>query len=165
VRDLIAASLACALLGVGCGPKVRPDYPEPEDYDDPMALMPDAGPQAARLQPPPIERRAAGQVTRAELNGVLQAGIGAFLSGVEVEPAFVSDKFFGWEIVSFWADEPRFARVDLIPGDVVKSVNGRAVERPEQLQELWQALATATSIDVQVFRDGMLHELRYVVVP
>ncbi len=164
MRGLIAASLAGALT-VGCGPKVRPDYPEPEDEDDPMALMGDAGARPARVEAPPVERRAAGQVTRAELNGVLEGGIGAFLSGVEVEAAFVNDRFFGWEIVSFWSDEPRFAGVDLVPGDVVKSVNGRAVERPEQLQELWDALRTATSIHVQVFRNGTLHELRYVVVP
>src|SRR5688572_19624979 len=115
VRRLTAAASAAVVgalaLAVACGPKVRPDYPEPEDDgDDPMALMPDAGPPVARPEPvAPRERRAAGEVTRAEVNGILERGIGAFLAGIDVEPAFSNDKFSGWEIVAFWPDEPRFA--------------------------------------------------------
>lgn len=99
------------------------------------------------------------------MDGVLSAGIGAFLAGVQVEPAFDADRFTGWEIISFWPDEPRFATVDIIPGDVIKTVNGRSLERPEHVQALWQTLPTAASIDILLVRNGRPFELHYAIVP
>jgi hypothetical protein len=112
----------------------------------------------------------AGTLPRAELVRVLDAGPGAFLQHVDVQPRFRAGHFYGWRVVSFFPDDPRFAAAPrprpILPGDVVMRVNGRALERPEQLVQAWQALRAPTvrELVVELERAGVVHALRWAIV-
>jgi type II secretory pathway component PulC len=110
-------------------------------------------------------RSATGRVRRADLVAVLDRGPGVFLRGVDVRPAFRARRFAGWQVLAFFPDEPTFQSVDLLPGDLVVGVNGRAIERPEDLIDLWQALRTAPAIEVDVVRSGERRKLLYTIAP
>jgi S1-C subfamily serine protease len=164
VRVAAAAALAAALavLGAACGPKARPDYPPPED-DEPMLSETPPEPAAETPATPPGVRVSSGRLARAQVTAVLDRGPGAFLSGLEIEPTFRGNVFAGWMILAFQPNDPAYAHVDLVPGDVVTKINGRTIERPEQLQELWDSLRTATRLDVDYLRNGQPRALRYTI--
>jgi S1-C subfamily serine protease len=138
--------LVVALVGCGGG-SARPEFPTPEDAEAAPA------------------RRAAGArgpgVTRAELDHTLAAGPGAFLARVHVRAARDASGFRGWELVAL---DPPFDKSDLAAGDVVLRVNGRVVERPEELQAAWDALRSADAITVEYLRGGARRQLRVPVV-
>lgn len=148
------------VLVVGCAPSVRPEFPEPSE-DDPRAGAPRA--DLAPRKPPRLPRTTTGTIARADVNSVLDRGPGVFLRGVDMQPTFEAKRFAGWQILSFYPDEPRFETVDLVPGDVVVGVNGRRIERPEQLIELWEQLRTAPAIEIDVLRDGEPRKLLYTI--
>ena len=122
-------------------------------------------PHEARPAPPPPEPRPSGVITRGDLAKVLDASPGAFLQHVDSEARFVGGRFAGWKLVTFFPGDPRFAGVDLQAGDVVKSVNGNAIERPEQLMDLWQALRSADELVVDLERAGARRTLRWKIAP
>jgi S1-C subfamily serine protease len=136
-----------ALL-VGCA-STRPELPPPEDTGELAAARP--------VQPAP---RRPG-VARAELVRTLDAGPGAFLAKVHVRAARDATGFHGWEIVGL--DAP-YAGGGLAPGDVVTRVNGRVIERPEQLGEVWGGLRGAGEIVVEYLRGGEHRELHVPVL-
>jgi hypothetical protein len=162
-----ALSFALALLAIApgaCGPR---------------AGQPDPGPGPGREEPgrEEIEERAAahaagdtvsgaarprrsGEIARADLNRVLDAGPGAFLGRAEVKVRLARGAFRGWEVV-----RPPYPEIDLVAGDVVLSVNGRILEHPVDLERLWSDLRAASAIDVDVERAGGRFALRFAVVP
>ena len=168
--------VAGLLLGACAGAPGRPDYPLISEDDDPAARAAGIGQEGAAARPPaarpaspapprtrgPLAR--SGSIRREELDAVLDAGPGAFLRGVQVDAQIVERRLRGWRIRTFWPDDARFARVDLLPGDVVLSINGRLVVRPEHLQRVWDSLREATTLVVEVDRDGAVYRLEYTIV-
>ncbi len=53
--------------------------------------------------------------------------------------------------------------VDLAPGDIVTSVNGRPIERPEQALTAFQSLAIAKELRIAYERGGARRELVYPI--
>lgn len=161
--------LAFVLSGVGCAAKVHVDNPDPFAEDDPRAYTgkrAKKSPTAATANTPEIAaatRVQSGTIDRASLNDVLERGIGAFLSGVEVQAYFDNHQFAGWEVLRFWPRHARLSRVDLRPGDVVVAVNRHRLERPEQVQRLWKELRTADTLIVSGHRLGTPFELRFEI--
>jgi len=94
-----------------------------------------------------IPRMRTGVLARAELHQVLDQGVGRFLGRLEVQASLGKQHFRGWKILQF--DNPW---VDLLPGDVVTSVNNHPLERPHQVQALWKKLYTAKEIRIEVLR-------------
>jgi S1-C subfamily serine protease len=119
---------------------------------------PPASPPSTPRPPPPRPARA--PLTRSALVAVLDAGPGAFLATVRVTAARQQGRFVGWEIDSLWPG----ADVGLAPGDIVTAVNGRSIERPEALPELWQSLRGATEIVVDYRRGLEARTARFPVV-
>jgi S1-C subfamily serine protease len=164
VRWLAPICLA-ALVG-GCGPKVStggaaaPDRPDPIDEPD----EPAADASGTPATPDAADAPADASVHRRDLVAVLDAGPGAFLAGIDMKPHFREQRFSGWEIVQFWPDDPRYAAVDIRPGDVVSEVNGKPIMRPEQLFEIWTELRSADAIVVVGQRGGERFELSYEIV-
>jgi type II secretory pathway component PulC len=115
--------------------------------------------------PTPASTPVGGVIARSELAKVLDASPGMFLQHVESEPRFRAGKFFGWKLVAFFPGDARFAGVDLRAGDVVTRVNGIAIERPEQLMDVWKLLRSASELTVDVERDGALRTLRWQISP
>jgi hypothetical protein len=143
--------LLLALAGCGSS-QTRPDRRPPDETDDGAAAT-----GTARRPPAP---RPAG-LTRAQLLRTLDAGPGAFLAAVHVRAATGPRGFVGWEVVAL---EPPFAGGSVAPGDVVTRVNGRTIERPEQLADVWTALRAASAIVVEYLRAGERRELTIPVV-
>lgn len=118
---------------------------------------------AARVEPP---AEAPPRLTRAELEGTVRAGLGAFLAGVTVSPALSRGRFIGWRLdraqhLGRW----QRAGMDLRAGDVVTRVNGGALERPDDALAVFAALRDATSLTLEVLRDGVPLTLRLPVEP
>jgi S1-C subfamily serine protease len=151
---LRARELAVGILLAGCASAPR-DEIRPEDL---------------RLDPPGGERavvtvaEAPARLTRAELEGSVRAGLGAFLANVVVSPALSNGRFVGWRL-----DRARYlhrwnrAGLDLREGDVVTRVNGGGLERPDDALAVFAALRTATELRVEVIRAGQPLTLRLAV--
>jgi type II secretory pathway component PulC len=149
--------LALAMAVIGCAQTSgRPAFPEPRE--DETAAQ---GTTAPRAEPAAAAKPG---LHRQELTAVLDRGPGAFLQSVRVRASLGGGSFSGWEILSLDAEDGRFERVDLGPGDVVTRINGRVVERPEQLSEVWESLRGATELVVEYRRHGELRELRFPIV-
>jgi hypothetical protein len=69
--------------------------------------------------------------------------------------------FQGWRITA--VSNACLARA-LRPGDIILSVNGNRIERPSDLQKLWELLPNASFLDVVLVRAGKVLTRRYRVV-
>ena len=155
--------LAFALLA-GCAHGRATPHDEPAHVGTeptPVRIEPAPAPRSTSKEPPAPPRQSTGTITRAELVAVLDAAPGRFLQHVDTEPRFQGGHFHGWRLASFYPGDERFARVDLLPGDVVLTVNGLPIEQPDQLMRVWELLRTQRSLTVQLERDGQPRELRY----
>jgi type II secretory pathway component PulC len=94
---------------------------------------------------------------------VLDQSPGAFLAHVDLMPRFAGGRFAGWRVVRFFPGDDRFAGVDVQAGDVVRTVNGLPVEKPEQLMALWQLLRKAQELVVDLERAGAARTLRWPI--
>ncbi len=153
-KQLFLLALSLGLLSsLACTPKLPPEGPL--IFEDEATARPAPTPEPA---PAEIVRTRTGTISRASLNTVLDGGVGGFLTGVEVEAYFEERAFWGWEIRRY--DN---AWVDLIPGDIIVSINGKRIETPAQVQALWLSLAKADEIIVSAFRRQQPFELRFTV--
>ena len=136
-------ALAFALLA-GCASAPRDDI-RPEDL---------------RLEASGAERlagasEASARLSRAELEGTVRAGLGAFLANVTVSPALSRGRFVGWRIERA-RNLVRWTRAGLgiHMGDVVTRVNGGALERPDEALAVFNALREAAELRVELLREG-----------
>jgi type II secretion system protein C len=115
--------------------------------------------------PPAVPPASDHAVSRSLLHAVVAQGLGAFLQHVDIDdqPVFVGGKFHGFRIAAL--RDPKFwSGVDLKPGDVVTSVNGFPIERPEQAQTAFESLEVASELRVNLERGGQPRELTYSIV-
>jgi type II secretion system protein C len=116
----------------------------------------------AALPPPPVEVTEP-VIQRVALDEVLDAGLGAFLGRVRTEPSMDGNRFVGFRVVAL-QDQALFTNVDLLPGDVILSVNGHSIERPDDAFTAWTGLRVASEITLAVLRDGQRRDLRFPIV-
>ena len=179
-------ALALALALAACAATVDPR--SPFDEDDPRALREDherdAANQAAGGRahaeragapvaveaagpgvpvPVPGEGARSGALTRDELRPYLDAGPAAFLAWFETEAATTEGRFTGWRLVKVLPAGGALAGLDLVPGDVLVAVNGRALQRPDELAELWTTLYGAGAIVAELRRGAERFTLRYTI--
>jgi hypothetical protein len=115
-------------------------------------------PEAPKRPRPAPEAKPEGEVVidRAALEVVLRQGPPWVLERVPIEPELEGEKFIGWRV----RELPReWERVDLVPGDVITSVNGMPVETPDQLWEAWTTLTVASELRIAYVREGEAKEL------
>jgi S1-C subfamily serine protease len=153
MRMIILAAAVALFAGCGGGaaettPPERAEAPPPEPAPE------------ERPPPPAVE----GEIARAELDAVLDAGLGRFLQGVITEPHLEDGHFVGFRLVSLYPDDERMRAVDLVPGDVITSVNGQPIERPEQALRVWSSLRVASELLVDYRREGEERQLRFAIV-
>lgn len=152
MKSIIVLAPILALWGCG-GATVKIDETSP-------ATSP-AAPVAEATQPNP-EPDLPGRILRADLDAVLAGGPAALLSEVVAEPAMDNGVFVGFRITEFMSGAPPV--VDLRPGDVILTVNGKTVERPENYFEVFQDLKTATALRFEVLRKAEKMVLEYPIV-
>ena len=172
---LLAAALACASRP---SPATEPFPGEtPMAGEGPGSLGPGPSPAPAAAAPPPAAPATAppatceafhrpGVIRRAAINRTITAGLGRWLAegGVDVVPQLGPGKRFqGWTIRSLYAGDPCYRDVDLRPGDVVRRVNGKSVEKPDQANEVFMSLRTAPSLTVEYLREGKPRQLTFPI--
>ncbi|MGH2901372.1 MAG: hypothetical protein ACRDMZ_22030, partial [Solirubrobacteraceae bacterium] len=106
-----------------------------------------------------------GTIARARLIAVLDAGPGMFLRQLEVSPRMAGDRFVGWQLVQLIDRAGPLGDVDVAPGDVLLAINGKPLERPDELQRLWDSLRTANELKAQLARGDARLELRFTIDP
>jgi hypothetical protein len=159
-----------AVFFMACGPKVNvgssiildQDDDRPNLEEEERARILEENPDLAyeELKKKEKKPRQKNMVSRTELNQVLDGGVGKFLSNVEVTPHLdVGQKFIGWQIVRL-----KLSGVDLRPGDIVLAVNNKQIERPNQVQRIWEELRDSNAILVSAERAGKPFEVRIDVV-
>ena len=136
---------AVILLGLtlaACSGKKEPLFPEEA--------------AAAKAQPemeasPPKEALPPGVVARRDIDGALMRGPGWLLNRIQAEEVLKQNKFVGWRLTAFPAD---WDSSGLQPGDVITEVNGTVIEKPDDLWNVWLAVAEANEIRFAFERDG-----------
>lgn len=144
-RIALASLLALALTGCSTA-EVAPA----------PAKAPPAAPVAKVEKPrPPI---AAGHLYREDVDQALTTlGLPWLFRRVMRESAFSKDgRFIGWLITGL---PEEWSAVDLKPGDVVRQVNGKTLETPEDAWEAWKSVARAKEIKLTLERNGAPKEL------
>lgn len=118
----------------------------------PIASAPDALPAPS------------ASLKRADVRAVVRGGLGAFLRRVDLEeqPVFRDGRFVGFKIAALKGDG--WKGVDLRAGDVVTSVNGYPIERPEDAQAALKSLEVASELRVDYEREGVPRSLRWAIV-
>jgi len=159
----LSARLAAVLLplSMACGGgEGEARYP---DVDEPMPPGAQTSPGGVPPATPDPVRQQSGTLQRADVERVVDAGLGRFLAQVAIEPSLSAGKFVGWSIVSL-APAAAWRSIDLLPGDVVTRINGMAIEREVQAYDAFQAVRQAPSIEVSYLRRGQPRSLRYSIV-
>ena len=101
---------------------------------------------------------------RSVLSHTLDAGLGNWLRGVDVEPRIEHGRFQGWLVRGLFNGDVCWRDVDLQIGDIVNRVNRRSIEKPEQAHALWKTLRNADQISVDYTRAGQPRTLTFSVV-
>jgi type II secretory pathway component PulC len=85
---------------------------------------------------------------------------------LDPEPYRPAGRFQGWRINKVFPDDPTLCagECDLRPKDVILTVNGSPLERPEQLSKLVEGIGEMAELEVRLIRDGKLHERTYAIV-
>ena len=133
----LAMALAIAAVAVApaaCGPKVSVAPPSFDEDLEPRRVsdVPPGDPLLAAERPvaPPGKGLRTGTIARDRLVAVLDAGPPSFLRQLEVAPKMSGDRFVGWELVQLVDRASPLYDVDVVPGDVLLSINGQPISRP-----------------------------------
>jgi hypothetical protein len=103
-----------------------------------------------------------GHLRREDVMEVLSAGVPSLLQKVEVEPSLDREgRFRGWRVVTI--RDPLLASGDLQQGDVVRRINGQPVENPYQFFDVFQSMAFAPELLLDIDRGGESRALRYPI--
>lgn len=104
-----------------------------------------------------------GAILRSQLTAVLQAGPGALLQQLQLVPHRDGKRFVGFRIRTWFPSNPELQTDRIRVGDVVVSVNGRRIERPEDLMTLWTQLPAATEVSVRVVRGDQEQDIAFPI--
>jgi hypothetical protein len=144
----------------GCASSQYPSIDEPLPPPESGAIAKLGGPPAPSA---PKGGPSSTALQRAEVERVVDAGLGKFLSHVTLEPRLSAGKFTGWSIVAL--EPPDLWRgVDLRPGDVVTKINGMAIERETEAFDAFQAVRQAPALEVSYLRGTQPRSLRFEII-
>lgn len=119
------------------------------------ASPPPAPPEVPELSGsvPAIPKIPVGSVERKEVDLTVEAGLGAFLQRVSVEPVIEGEKFVGFRLVDI---DPAMLRkdIDVQVGDVVTKANGHSLEIETEAFEAFEGLRAARTIELTMLRNG-----------
>jgi hypothetical protein len=168
-RHLLPMRAALLALLVACGPKVST---KPPTYDEDFGAQKTTAPTVPdeltmeRAVAPPGKGLRAGTIPRDRLIAVLDAGPGTFLRQFEVTAKMSGERFVGWELVQLvGATGNPLYDIDLVPGDVLLTINGKTIARPDQLQTIWDGLRTADTVTAQLWRGQAKLTIEFAVEP
>lgn len=127
-------------------------------HDAPPPSMPSI------LSETPSTDEALARIDRATLLAILDHGLGYFLRSFSLQPALDGGEFLGFRIAAIHAEDmpsiARYIKVD----DVIVSINGMPIERPEQAARVWRNLRVASALVLHVLRDERHHRYSFAIV-
>ncbi|MCK5595190.1 hypothetical protein KAI19_03335 [bacterium] len=85
-----------------------------------------------------------------------------FLSEVKIKPVFSSGKMKGFKIGSIKSSS-MLSDLGIKNGDTVKKINGKALNSPKKVFELYKKFRNSKSIDLEVERNGKMQVLTYKI--
>jgi S1-C subfamily serine protease len=150
-----------ALLLSACASSQYPSLDDPMPPPEPRAPASPGGSVSAT--PRPGTAIAITSLQRADVERVVDAGLGRFLSHVGLEPRLSAGKFTGWSVVALEPPE-LWQGIDLQPGDIVTRVNGLPIERETEAFEAFQAVRQAPLLEVSYLRQNQPRTLRFTIV-
>ena len=162
MRASSLASAAIALWACGGPPAASPAQSPVSAPQQPAGQPTASPPQLAVAATAPTADR---PLKRSQVHGAVAQGLGVFLQHIELsdQPVRVDGKFHGFRIAAL-RDAKFWNGVDLRPGDVVTTVNGFPIERPEQAQTAFDSLEVASELRITYERDGKPREIVYPIV-
>ncbi|MBI4954607.1 MAG: hypothetical protein HY908_21460 [Myxococcales bacterium] len=98
---------------------------------------------------PTAEPAPAGVIPRPALDELLAKGPGELMDIVPVEDVLEGQTFVGWRVQGLPRD---WQGAGIEAGDVITSVNGMPVSRPEELWSVWTMLGVASEIKLAYLR-------------
>jgi hypothetical protein len=107
----------------------------------------------------------AGSIPQSALRAELARGIGRFLQNVRVQAALDHGGWNGWRILALFAKRPDVHVAVLQVGDTILRVNGESIERPEAFKVVWDKLAAAKELTLEIERAGRISTLHYAITP
>jgi type II secretory pathway component PulC len=154
----LRAALCLALGIAACRSTRSARSPETEGAPAPeaeAAATPEVSPEEAAAAAPKI--RPPGAIFQSELARATGRGPAWLLRQLAPEPAREQGRFVGWRIGARFPGDPGLCGLDcdLQVGDVIQSVNGNRLERPEQLTQLLASLPAASQLAVARRRAGV----------
>lgn len=107
----------------------------------------------------------AGTLERSVVQAVVKAGPQPFIAGVQVAPVMEAGRFRGFRLLEVKATSPLAGSENVRAGDVLVSVNGLPVERPDQFMAAWGKLARAERLEVKLLRGEQPLTYRWTIQP
>jgi hypothetical protein len=136
LRHLLGALALLATLSVGAGP---------------VSAQPTAEPVVITM-------------ARGELLTWLNRGPQYLLSQLIPVPVVEERRFKGYRLTAWFPSHPEVTAGPIRPGDVIKRIHGRSIERPDQYLYLWKRLRGEDSFDVTGTRDGEPFTVTFKIV-
>ncbi len=141
----------------GSPPALVEEQPDMPIGEAPSIVEPTPEPVPADVLPPD---GVVGVIDRAGLVLIIDAGLGRLFQRVRVAPELEGGRFVGFRIESI---DPAWQEVPLRPGDVIKTVNGQEIERPEQAMAAFERLRGAEELVIDFTREGVPASLRFAI--
>lgn len=91
------------------------------------------------------------KIPRAAYEEVIKEGLPKVMRWYFVAPSYKGAKFVGFQVVDILKEE--LLKGPLKIGDVLLTINGSAVERPEHAQAVWRGLWGRRSLQLEIIRD------------
>ena len=92
-----------------------------------------------------------------------KSGPHKLLRALETEPARINGKLLGFRIVSLAPDAAFLRRAQLLPGDIITSVNGAPLLTPDDFMKVWSSLPKLAAIEVNLLRGSDAIAKRWVI--
>lgn len=92
------------------------------------------------------------QLSKQTVEQVLDAGPQKLIAGLRVEGHRALGKFVGFRIVKVLPDGPLSDMEALKVGDIIITVNGQSVERPDHFMKIWEGVRKRDTLEVRILR-------------
>jgi general secretion pathway protein C len=135
------------------------EMPEPEMMEEPPPEEPPPDEMPPEGEPPPDE--GAVNIDREKVNSALK-NINQLMSQVKVRPHFKDGKPNGL-MLSHIQQNSIFMDMGLQSGDIVKGVNGNAIESVDDALKFYENLKSSSSVNLQIERQGEQMSVDYQI--
>lgn len=103
------------------------------------------------------------RIDQADWNAAYERGPSWLIQQVRVRPVVREGRFFGFQILSLFPDRPVASPLAVKVGDIIRSINGHGIERPDHFMRLWEANRYASTLSLQIIRERRQLEVTWSI--